>query len=129
MLRHLPEGSLYGATLSARNELRRKELEKRQEAGEDIEIPEAPELSELDRLIQEKQTWTLMPSLMAQHLNRQRLHIMSLYKEKDMPEFQTFGPEAWWPEDQKNQTQKPVEGGVKPSLLTAHFAGKTGANG
>lgn len=128
MLRHLPEGSLYSATLVARAELQKKELEQRKEAGEDIEIPEAPELSELDRLIQEKQAWTLMPSLMAQHINRQRLHLMSLFKEKDMPEFPIVGPEAWWPDEQK-QTQKPAEGGAEPSLLERFFAGKTGANG
>lgn len=126
MIRHLPEGCLYVATVQARQELERKRIEKMaEESGEEVTFPE-PEISDLDRLIQEKQTWTTVPSLLATGLNRDRLHIMSLYPEKDRPEFPVFGPEAWWPESQKKQ-QKADE--VEEPSTLERFFGKIGANG
>jgi hypothetical protein len=127
MLRHLPEGSLYSATLSAKYELRMKELKARKDAGEDVELPEESEPSELERLIQEKRSWTLLPSLLAEGLNRDRALVWAQFDKENRPELPVWGPEAWWPESQKKH-QKPAAEKKGPSLLERHF-GKLAAHG
>jgi hypothetical protein len=127
MLRHLPEGSLYGATMSAKHELHKRELEAAKARGEDVEIPEEPEPSELERLIQEKRSWTLLPSLIAEGLNRDRALVWAQFDKENRPELPVMGPEAWWPESQKKH-QKPADEKKGPSLLERHF-GKLAAHG
>jgi hypothetical protein len=132
MLRHLPEGCVYTATITAQRELELKELRRRKADGEDVEIPESGELPDLERLIQEKRTWTLLPSLMAEQLNRDRVLIWAQFDEKNRPDLDVFGPESQWPESQKRKYQKSEEtrdDGKRPlSPLERHF-GKRAENG
>ena len=129
MLRHLPEGSLYRATMEARYELELKELKTRKEAGEDVELPEEHEPSDFERLVAEKRSWTLLPSLLAEGLNRDRALIWAQFDKEHRPDLPAMGPEAWWPESQKKTPEKPAdEERRKPSRLERHF-GKLAASG
>lgn len=128
MIRHLPEGSLFSAKLSAIAEIERNELEKRKANGEDVETPESPELPELERLIQERLTWTTTPSLIATLINRTTWGIQSQIEAKHRPKWPVVGPESWWPEDQKKKTEPDTEiasDGQPHSMLTRFF-GKIG---
>lgn len=115
---------MFKAKMSALAESARNELQRRKDAGEDVELPEESEPDELDRLYQEKLTWTTVPTLLATLINRTTDGVRVQLDPKSRPNWPVVGPEAWWPEEQK-KTNEPDQvdsmEGVTPSLLTRHF--------
>lgn len=138
MIRRLPAGTLFTAKLAALAQL---EDEKRKAAGETEpeEDIEPSEEEKLERLIQEKLAWSNvsgLSELVALMTNRISFGVGALFPEKSRPKWDSVGP-SWWPGTAKNKQKKDeesaeepmLEGGVKPSLLTRFFAGKTGVHG
>lgn len=115
MAQNLPEGSLFGATLSAQREIAQQEMKKSLSPQEYRDaMAEMNKMPELERLIGEKRVWSMTNTLLAIQLNRSR------GSEKDP----VVGPEVLWPESQKRKAE--VQRGPRKSRLQEVFGGLGG---